>query len=128
MNKLIKAEGFRLKRQITFLLICSVICAMFPAVTSIDSWNADLGTQVGGCGITIMSILMLFPAIFASITGSLYDHGRLGYYEIMAGNKTFAIVFSKLATDGVLFLVLTIFHILLLFYLLLVLVLYLLYL
>ena len=108
MNKLIKAEGFRLREQIAFLLICSVICGLIPVITSINAWDADLGTQVGGSGITIMSIMMLFPPIFASITGNLYDHGKLGFYEIMAGNKPFAIVFSKLATDGVLFLVLTV--------------------
>ena len=108
MNKLIKAESFRLRGQITFLLICSVICGLIPAVMSINAWNADLGTLLSGSGITVMSVMMLFPPIFASITGNLYDHGKLGYYEIMAGNKTFAIVFSKLATDGILFLALTV--------------------
>ena len=107
MNKLIKAEGFRLRRQITFLLVCTVIYGLIPAVTSINAWEANLGTQLEGSGITVMSLMMLFPPIFASITGNLYDHGKLGYYEIMAGNKTFGIVFSKLATDGALFLVLT---------------------
>ncbi len=109
MNRLMKAEVFRLRKNITFLLICSVIFGLIPVIGSINYRDADLATQVGGsAGLIIMSIMMLFPPIFASITGNLYDHGKLGFYEIMAGNKTPVIVFSKIATDGALFLVLTV--------------------
>ena len=52
--------------------------------------------------------MMIFPAVFASVTGTLYDGGKIGFYEIMAGNKAGAIVLSKILTDGVFFLLLTV--------------------
>lgn len=105
MNRLMKAEAFRLRRRIPFLLFCSVICACMPMVGSLGMIDQDLGTQIAGCGIIIMMVIMIFPLIFSSITGTLYDQGKPGFYEIMAGNKTPGIVFSKLFTDGLFFFV-----------------------
>lgn len=108
MNRLIKAESYRLRKHIMFLILCMVICGMIPIIASINFMEDNLGVQLQqGSGMMIMAIMMLYPPLFASVTGSLYDNGKLGYYEIMAGNKTHRIVFSKLLTDGVLFLVLT---------------------
>ena len=107
MNRLVKAEAYRLKRHLFFLVACSLACGFFPVISSINVLKEDLTTQLGSSGIIIMAVMMLFPPIFGGITGGLYDEGKLGLYEIMAGNKTSAIILSKILTDGMLFLVLT---------------------
>ncbi|MBR4733424.1 MAG: hypothetical protein IK081_11720 [Lachnospiraceae bacterium] len=107
MNRLIKAESYRLGKHISFLVICTVICGLIPVITAINYVGADLGTQLQQSGMMIMAIMMLYPPLFASVAGTLYDQGKLGYYEIMAGNSPFSIVFSKILTDGILFLALT---------------------
>lgn len=103
MNRLMKAEAFRLKRRIPFLLFCSAICGLLPMVGSLGVIDQDLGVQIGGCGMIIMAVIMIFPLTFSGIMGTLYDQGKPGFYEIMAGNKTQRIVFSKLFTDGLFF-------------------------
>lgn len=104
MNRLIKAEAFRLRRYIFTMVMCTVVFGIIPPICSINTWKETLGVQLEGSGILIMAVMMILPPIFAETTGKLYDQGKLGFYEIMAGNKTPVIVFSKIMTDGMLFL------------------------
>ncbi|MCR5459831.1 MAG: hypothetical protein K6F51_08050 [Acetatifactor sp.] len=105
MNRMMKAEAFRLKRRLPFLIACTVICGLMPLVNSLSVIDQDLGTQIAWSGVIIMAVMMIFPLIFSGISGSTYDQGKLGFYEIMAGNKTSGIVFSKIFTAGILYLV-----------------------
>lgn len=110
MNRLIKAESFRLRKHVFFLILCSILCGLIPAVSLLDAEfrNASLEIQIKQSSMIIMFFMMIFPAVFASVTGTLYDGGKIGFYEIMAGNKAGAIVLSKILTDGVFFLLLTV--------------------
>ncbi|MBP5265128.1 MAG: hypothetical protein J6Z33_12285 [Lachnospiraceae bacterium] len=108
MSRLIMAEAFRLRKRVMFLLVCCAICAFIPMIAAMGFRDADLQTQIGTSGGIAAMFMMIFPLLFASISGSLYDEGKLGFYEIMAGNKPYRIAFSKILTDGVLFLTLTV--------------------
>ena len=107
MSRLMKAEAFRIKKRIPFLLVCCAICSLLPVIGASGVRDAGLKAQIGASGGLLMMVMMMFPLILANITGSLYDEGKLGFYEIMAGNKPHRIVFSKIMTDGVMFLILT---------------------
>ena len=110
MNKLIKAESFRLRKHIFFVIICAILLGLIPTVSAldVDLRNANLEIQMKQSSMIIMFFMMIFPAIFAGVTGTLYDGGKIGFYEIMAGNKAWSIIFSKILTDGLLFLLLTV--------------------
>ena len=108
MNRLIKAELFRLKPRIPFMLLCTAVFASITVLNSLERIDQDLGTQIGGSAVIMMFALMILPCVFAAITGKLYDNGKLGRFEIMAGNRTAAIVFSKIFTDGIIFLIISV--------------------
>lgn len=109
MNRLIKAESFRLKKHVSFLIICVILYGLIPAIGLITGQDSNLEIQIKESGaILIMFYMMIFPAIFSGITGTLYDDGKIGLYEIMAGNKVGSIVFSKIMTDGLFFLLLSV--------------------
>lgn len=110
MNRLIKAESFRLRKHVFFLIVCAILLGLIPTVSAldVDLRNANLEIQMKQSSMIIMFFMMIFPAIFAGVTGTLYDGGKIGFYEIMAGNKACSIVFSKILTDGLFFLLLTV--------------------
>lgn len=108
MSRMMKAEAFRLRKRLLFLLICCAACSLLPVIGASDVRGADLKTQIVVSGGFFAIIMMIFPLLFANISGSLYDEGKLGFYEIMAGNKPHGIIFSKILTDGILFLTLTV--------------------
>lgn len=110
MNRLIKAESFRLRKHVFFLFVCMILLGLFPMVGALDVEirNANLEIQIRQSSMLIMFFMMIFPAIYAGVTGTLYDGGKIGFYEIMAGNKAWSIIFSKILTDGLFFLLLTV--------------------
>ena len=109
MNRLVKAEFFRLKQRLFFLIAVSVLMALIPLAMNIREPERDLLAQLQGSGVMIMLVMMAFPPITAVVTASLYGQGKPGFYEFMAGNRTPAIVFSKIFSDGGLFLLLAVF-------------------
>lgn len=111
MNRLIKAEIFRLRQSMPFMILCTVVFVVMSVLNATEYIDQDLGVQITdlqGSPVVMMFALMVLPCVFAAVTGKIYDNGKLGRYEIMAGNKTAAIVFSKLITDGILFLIVSV--------------------
>ena len=110
MNRLIKAESFRLRKHVFFVIVCAILLGLIPTVSAlnVDLRNANLEIQIKQSSMIIMFFMMIFPAVFAGVTGTLYDGGKIGFYEIMAGNKARSIIFSKILTDGLFFLLLTV--------------------
>jgi hypothetical protein len=106
MSKLIKAELYRFIHTgngLLYMILGTIIMAAIPVSNGIVNIDGDLASHMDETGAIIYFILMLFPPAIALVSGQLYNKGKAGFYEIMAGNKIHKIIFSKLLTDGVIF-------------------------
>ncbi len=109
MRKLMKAEMYRIihsKKLLRYLVIATILCILLPFKFFLDYLDDDLSTMLRSSSMIFFMILMLLPPFYAYVTGKLYNKGKLGMYEVMAGNSAFRITGSKLLTDGLLFTVL----------------------
>ncbi len=105
MNRLIKAEWYRLMKSrgvLKWIIIGTVVYTALPVFYTIGHWDEELSTLLMNSSPIFLFVLMVLPPAYALVTGKLYNKGKQGYYEIMAGNDCFKIVFSKLLTEGLL--------------------------
>ncbi len=122
MNRLIRAELYRFRHTghyFWYVIFGMVIAAAIPFLSCIDLLDKDLGVllgrsidgvEIGGemaADASILLLLMVLPPIVAVFSGQLYNRGKIGYYEIMAGNSPSRIILSKVLTDGLIYSVLT---------------------
>ena len=111
MNRLLKAEWFRLRhtgRLTWWSYFMTVVIILITYFLCMDRIDQPLDALIPSLGTIVILIFNFIPAGVAGISGQLYNKGKLGYYEVMAGNSPGSIIFSKLLTDGVFFSVLTI--------------------
>ena len=128
MNRLMKAEFYRFRHSghfFWYVIIGTLFVAAIPFISYLDMLNQNLAVilgqevdTVGAMGntisadVSIMMILMVLPPVIAVVSGQLYNKGKLGYYEIMTGNKPVQVILSKICTDGMIFFGLTAFALL----------------
>ncbi len=103
MNRLVKAEVFRLKKNMLFWILICILLAFMPLFACIDMLGEKLDVQLESISLTVFIGFMIIPAIIAYISGRIYGKGRIGYYEIMAGNPIKNIILSKVFVDGIIF-------------------------
>ncbi len=103
MNKQLKAELFRLRKTgnyFIYMLLGAVLLFWITVLETLNSRSADLSTALGEASPLVMLLLMVVPPVIAVISGQLYNSGKPGYYEIMAGNSPRSIIMSKIVVDG----------------------------
>lgn len=105
MNRLMRAEWYRVRHSsklIKWLFALCVICVALPMLMDIEVLQRSLAENLMAAqtGATIFAVgfLVIFSAV---IVGIAYMN-RTAYYEVMAGNKIYQIVFSKVFVDAVL--------------------------
>ena len=102
MNRLMKAEWYRVRHSSGFmrwLVILCMICAALPLLEDIELLHGNLAENLKGTDtISLACLMALFSAL---IVGGAYEN-KTAYYEVMAGNKIYQIVFSKVFVDAVL--------------------------
>lgn len=110
MNRLMRAEWYRIWHSgniRVYVVLAALLFAVFPVFGSLGMMKEPLITHImAGAEMMPFLILMLVSPMVALAVGILYSKGKLGYYEVMAGNKIPAVIFSKLLTDGVFFTIL----------------------
>lgn len=128
MNRLMKAELYRFRHSghyFWYVIFGTLFVAAIPFISYLDMLNKNLAVilgqevdTVGAMGntisadVSIMMILMVLPPVIGVISGQLYNKGKLGFYEIMTGNKPSQIILSKVFTVGLIFFGLTSFALL----------------
>ena len=106
MNRLIKAEFYRLRHTghlFWYALIIPMAFIFMPIVLCWDRLDMPLDTSLESLGTMCVLVYNFFPVMVAGISGQLFNKGKLGYYEVMAGNKASNIIMSKVLSDGVCF-------------------------
>ena len=110
MSKLIRAEFFRLfhtKKCLIYLIGCTAFILTLAVMNGLNNINGNLASHMDEPGIILFFLLMMLPPCIALVTGQLYSKGKVGMYEIMAGNKIHNLIFSKVFTDGIVFWLIT---------------------
>lgn len=106
MNRLIKLEIYRfthMKKVMLYVILLFGLLIFTLIMQYLGCLKDPVSLLVGGSSMIIMFGMMLIPAVSAYAIGQLYNKGRIGYYEIMAGNKISHIILSKVIFEGFLF-------------------------
>lgn len=103
MNRLTRAELYRFLHSGSYfriLLICCVALFFLPMVQELNFWNLNLADNLGNIAIGFIMLIMFMPLLVTIAVANNYMK-KTAYYEVMAGNKIWAIIGSKLAVEGV---------------------------
>ena len=106
MNKLIRAEFYRLRHTghlFWYAILLPMLFIFMPYILCMDQMDKPLDELIESLGTMCVLVYNFFPAMVAGFAGQLFNKGKLGYYEVMAGNKPSHIIMSKIFSDGVFF-------------------------
>ncbi len=106
MNKLIKLEIYRfthLKKFFCYAILAFVLLIPMAILGTIADLESSLSEVIPTSEALILMSLMMLPPVMAIITGQLYNKGKIGFYEVMAGEKISHIILSKLFVEGIFF-------------------------
>lgn len=106
MNRLIRGELFRLRHTghlFWYAILLPLAFVFMPIVLCWDLIDKPLDMSTESLGTMCVLVYNFFPALTAGISGQLFNKGKIGYYEVMAGNKPSHIIMSKICSDGVFF-------------------------
>ena len=106
MNRLIRAELYRLRHTghlFWYAILLPMLFIFMPYILCMDLMDKPLDNSIESLGTICVLVYNFFPALAAGIAGQLFTRGKLGYYEVMAGNKPSQIIMSKICSDGLFF-------------------------
>ena len=106
MNRLTKAEWFRLRHTghlIWYVIIIAIAFLFMPYILCMDRLDQPLDVLLPSIATLVIMMYNFIPAGIAGISGQVYNKGKIGYYEVMAGNSPHSIIMSKVCSDGVFF-------------------------
>ncbi len=105
MNRLMRAEWYRVRHSsgfIKWLVILCMICVTLPLFVDIELLHGNLAENLKGSDMNTTVFLASFLASFSALILAVAYENKTAYYEVMAGNKIYQIVFSKVFVDAVL--------------------------
>ncbi len=106
MNRLLKAEVYRFRHTghlFWYAILLPLAFVIMPYIICMEYIDKPLDASIESLGTICVLVYNFLPALAAGISGQLYNKGRIGYYEVMAGNSPSSIIMSKLCSDGVFF-------------------------
>ena len=109
MNKLVKAEWYRVKYSSNLMKWIIFVCVFLALLPVLANWEIKGGTasdyMIGLEEVAIIYIPLCVTVMSAVIVSLGYIQ-KTAYYEVMAGAKTSHILFSKLLVHAILITVL----------------------
>ena len=102
MNRLVRAEGYRLLHSGIYLrsmLLFCLLLSLFPLLTDFSLRDKSLAENMGTFSLNGVMLIWVVPLIVTVFVANGYLK-KTAYYEVMAGNKNFGIIGSKLVVDG----------------------------
>lgn len=105
MNRLMRAEWYRVRHSsnlIKWLIALSVICVALPLLMDIEILQRSLAENLMASQTALTIFTVAFLAIFSAVIVGIAYMNKTAYYEVMAGNKIYQIVFSKVFVDAAL--------------------------
>ena len=103
MNRLTRAELYRFLHSgssFRILLMCCVALFFMPMMEDMDFLSKKLADNLGNMAIGFMMFTMFVTLVVTIAVANNYTK-KTAYYEVMAGNKIWNIIGSKLAIEGV---------------------------
>lgn len=99
MNKLVKAEWYRLRKSGTFLFYTVLVCVLCVAVAFLGNKKFfDSTLSINAIAVLFGTGSFMYPVFISTmlcVVASMGHHSKIAYYEIMDGNKTSHIILSK---------------------------------
>lgn len=105
MNRLIRAEGYRLLHSgvyLRVLLLGGMVFSVLPMIIDFSLLDKSLAENMESFLLGSTMSIMLVPVVIALFVVTGYMK-KTAYYEVMAGNKIRNIIGSKLFVDGMIF-------------------------
>ncbi len=103
MNRLTRAELYRFLHSGSYfriLLMCCVALFFSPMLNGLEFWSLNLADNFGNIATGFLMLIMFMPLLVTIAVANNYMK-KTAYYEVMAGNKIWTIIGSKLAVEGV---------------------------
>ena len=94
MNRLLRAEWFRMTKTMRFWLL-AIILVLFGAVVPFINGPENAGEYLIQTGEDSAMLLILFVAMFAAVLTATAFGNRTVYYEVMSGKRPMQILVSK---------------------------------
>lgn len=104
MNRLIKAEWYRIRHSsglMRWLLIICILGLVFPLTSDLEVYKYNL-TENLFLADECMVFFMGFLSTFCTVLVGISYMNKTAYYEVMAGNKISKILLSKVVVNAVL--------------------------
>ena len=103
MNRLIRAEGYRLLHSgvyLRILLFSGLVLSVLPMMTDFSLLDKSLAENMESFLSGSTMSIMFVPIVIAVFVVTGYMK-KTAYYEVMTGNKIRSIIGSKLFVDGI---------------------------
>ena len=104
MNRLTRAEFYRFLHSgavFRILLLCCLGLFLFPMAQDLEFMSQNFADNLGNIAVSFMMFTMFVPLVITIAVANNYTK-KTAYYEVMAGNRIWSIIGSKLAVEGVL--------------------------
>ncbi|MBD5545044.1 MAG: hypothetical protein HDR01_12640 [Lachnospiraceae bacterium] len=105
MNRLMKAEWYRVRHSsklIKWLLVLCVFCVVLPLFVDIEVIQGTLAENLMAEQSALTVFMAGFLSVFSAVIVGIAYMNKTAYYEVVAGNKIYQIVFSKVLVDAIL--------------------------
>ncbi|MDE6608887.1 MAG: hypothetical protein K2K54_14225 [Lachnospiraceae bacterium] len=105
MNRLMRAEWYRVRHSsklMKWLLVLCIICVVLPLCVDVGVLQGSLAENLMAAQLNMTVFMGCFLSVFSAVIVGIAYMNKTAYYEVMAGNKIYQIVFSKVFVDAVL--------------------------
>ncbi|MCM1159862.1 MAG: hypothetical protein NC412_01445 [Roseburia sp.] len=103
MYRLMKAEWYRLRHSsklIKWLFVLCMVCVSLPLFVDIEVIRRNLAENLLAAQSSLTFFMAGFLPLFSAVIIGIAYMNRTAYYEVMAGNKIYQIVLSKVFVDA----------------------------
>ncbi len=103
MNRLMKAEWYRVRhssRLTEWLAVACVFSAVLPVLIDFEVLKKNLTENMMAVQMTMSFFVPCLLSVFAATIVGIAYMNKTAYYEVIAGNKIYQIIFSKVFVDA----------------------------
>ncbi|MCM1180758.1 MAG: hypothetical protein NC347_10910 [Clostridium sp.] len=103
MNRLLKAEWYRVRHSSGLMKWLAIICLIgmgLPLMGDFEFYQQDLTEYLYSSADSITMFLPFFLGTFCAVSMGIAYMNKTAYYEVMAGNKISEILLSKAIVDA----------------------------
>lgn len=105
MNRLMRAEWYRVRHSSKFMKWLAAVCAIcvaLPMLVDVTVLGKNLTENLNAAQLTMSVFIPSLLSVFAAAIVGIGYNNKTAYYEVMAGNKIYQILLSKVFVDAAL--------------------------